>query len=161
MNNFKFSLLVVLLLFVFSSCSKDDDNKLYKTYTSEDLKLIHMDSSKIWKLEAYYNAYPDFLHSQNDCYIDETYIFKTDGIVEVIAGTENCYYGDSEISASEYTFYEERGSVYLSMVKRKVSGDMVSNLVFSLPLMELEADRMLFAAGEKGGYGRSLVFVSE
>lgn len=101
------------------------------------------------------------MHNDNDCFIDETYIFKPEGIVEVTAGMKNCFYGDSEIAASEYRLYEESGLVFIDMVRRKISGDVVSNMVFTLSLMGLDEDRMLFAAGEKGDYGRTLIFESE
>ncbi|WP_034920619.1 hypothetical protein [Gillisia sp. CAL575] len=101
------------------------------------------------------------MHNNNDCFIDETYIFKPEGIVEVTAGMKNCFYGDSEIAASEYRLYEESGLVFIDMVRRKISGDVVSNMVFTLSLMGLDEDRMLFAAGEKGDYGRTLIFESE
>ena len=162
MIKLKTPLLVVFLLSIILGCSKEDtDTTLNGIYKSEDLKLIHNDSAKTWNLVGYYSRHPNTMHEQNDCYVDETYIFKPEGIVEVVPGSENCYYGDSETSEAHYTFYDESGQMFLTMARKRVSGDMVSNMFFSLPLMELDENRMLFAAGEKGDYGRTLIFESE
>tara|TARA_R110002050_G_scaffold16719_1_gene50464 strand:+ start:116740 stop:117225 length:486 start_codon:yes stop_codon:yes gene_type:complete len=161
MNKLKLPLLVTFLLIVITACTKDDDDFLYETYTSEDLKLLHNNSSKTWKLEAHYVMYDNWVSEQNDCLVDDTYIFKIKNEVEVISGNENCYYGASEIAEAQYSFYEETGKFFLTMIRGEITEDLVKSTSFTLQLMELEENRMLFAAGEKGDYQKTLVFVRE
>ncbi|WP_179353791.1 hypothetical protein [Winogradskyella vidalii] len=159
MSKLKLPIILTFLLIVFTACSKDDDTS-NEIYTIEDLDLLHNNSSKIWELEAYYQNYNNWLSDQNDCLIDDIYIFKTDNEVEVISGNENCYYGDSEIAEASYTFYEEEGSVWLTMTRGEITDEIFSSTFFTLKLIELEEDRMVFSSGNKKDYKTALIFVS-
>jgi uncharacterized membrane protein len=159
-SNLKSSIILVILLFFITACNKDDDNS-YEIYTIEDLSLLHKNSSKTWKLIAYYENYNNWLSNENDCFIDDSYIFKTDNEVEVISGNENCYYGASEIAEAKYNFYEELGEVWLTMIRGKITDDIVISKSFSLKLIELKENRMVFSSGNKNDYDRALIFVKE
>jgi len=159
MSKLKLTITLTFLLIVFSACSKDDDTS-NEIYTNEDLKLLHNNASKTWKLEAYYENYDNWISDQNDCLIDDIYIFKTANEVEVISGNENCYYGDSEIAEASYTFYEKEGGVWLTMTRGKITDDVVRSTFFKLKLIELEEGRMVFSSGNKSDYKTALIFVS-
>ena len=45
------------------------------------------------------------------------------------------------------------------MIRGEITGDMVRSMSFSLKLIELKEDRMVFASGDKRDYDRSLIFV--
>ncbi|MCF4101874.1 hypothetical protein L1I30_09365 [Gillisia sp. M10.2A] len=159
----KLSLLFTFLLIIIVGCSKDDDSIFSNTYTSEDLLLIHGETSKTWKLEAFYENYNyEYLDENNDCFVDDQYIFNVDNeIVEVKVGDENCYYGESEIAEATYSFYEETGNVFFTMIRGEITEDLVVSRSFTLQLVELEKNRMLFASGEKGDYKKVLLFTAE
>lgn len=159
MNNLKLPILSLFLLIITTACTSDDDANL-EAYTIEDLSAIHNNSSKTWKLEAYYSDHKSEQKSkQNDCFIDDTYIFKPDGVVEVISGTENCYYDANELAEAEYRFYEEEGLLFLTMVRGEVTDDLVKSLSFSLQLIELTENRMVFSSGDKKNYKQALIFI--
>ncbi|XMO88125.1 hypothetical protein AAFN75_07480 [Algibacter sp. AS12] len=160
MNKLKLPIAFTFLLIIFTACSKDDADTSYEIYTIEDLKLLHNNSSKTWELEAYYQNYDNWISDKNDCLIDDIYIFKTDNEVEVISGNENCYYGDSEIAETSYTFYEEEGGVWLTMTRGEITDDIVSSTFFTLKLIELQEDRMVFSSGDKRDYKTALIFVT-
>jgi hypothetical protein len=148
MSKLKLPITLIFLLLIFTACNKDDDY-LYEIYTIEDLNLLHNNSSKKWKLETFYERYDNKISDQNDCFIDDNYIFKIDLEVEVISGNENCYYGNSEISEAKYTFYEEEGKVFLTMIRGKIIDNIVISKSFILELIELKEDRMVFPVETK------------
>lgn len=162
MYNSKSLIVLIFLTTFFTACNNDDnDDNSYEIYTKADLGLLHNDSAKTWKLEAYYQNYDNRLSEQNDCFIDDTYIFKTENeVIEVINGSENCYYGSDEIAEAKYTFYEETGFVFLTMIRGLVTSDLNKSKSFSLKLIELKDNRMVFASGDKGNYKIALIFVS-
>ncbi|MCG1036230.1 hypothetical protein [Polaribacter sargassicola] len=158
MNKLKLPLALIFLLLVFTGCSSDDDD-LSEIYSVDDLSLLHNGSFKEWQLEGYYVNYDNWISEQNDCLVDDSYIFKIDNEVEVISGGVNCYYGDSEIAEAKYTFYEEEGTIWLTMIRGEISDDIVSSTSFSLKLIELTEDRMVFSSGDKADYETALIFV--
>ena len=162
MSTLKLAIPLILLLIIFTGCNQnddEDDNRL-EIYTSNDLDLIHNNSSKTWKLEAFYDRHENNrISSLNDCFIDDTYIFKTDNEVEVISGGEGCYYGNSEITDGRYSFYAESGKVFFTMIRQKVTDNIVRSSSFTLELIVLKENRMVFASGDKSNYGRALIFV--
>jgi hypothetical protein len=159
MGTLKLAIPLIILCIVFTACSKNDDDNSYEIYTIEDLNLLHNNSSKTWKLGAYYERYDNRLSPLNDCFIDDSYIFKTDNEVEVISGSENCYFGNSEIAEAKYTFYTEEGMVFFTMIRGEITDDLVRSKSFSLQLIELKENRMVFASGDKRDYKRALIFV--
>jgi hypothetical protein len=159
MSTLKLAISLITLLIVFTGCNENDDDNPMETYTSEDLNLLHNNSSKTWKLEAYYERHDSQISSLNDCFIDDTYIFKTDNEVEVISGGESCHYGNSEIAEARYRFYAEEGMVFFTMIRGKITNNVVRSTFFSLKLIALEEDRMVFASGDKSNYERALIFV--
>ena len=159
MNKLKLPITFTFLLILLIACSKDDEDNSYEIYTIEDLNLLHNNSSKTWELEAYYQNYGNWISDQNDCLIDDSYIFQTDNEVEVISGNENCYYGNSEIAEASYAFYEEQGEIWLTMIRGKITDNIVSSTSFSLKLIELKEDRMVFSTGDKRNYKKALIFV--
>ncbi|SDI60605.1 hypothetical protein [Winogradskyella thalassocola] len=159
MNTLKLPITLTFLLILFVACSTDDEDNSREIYTTEDLNVLHNNSSKTWELEAYYQNYDNWISDQNECFVDDSYIFKTDNEVDVISGNENCYYGDSEIAEASYTFYEEQGEVWLTMIRGKITDNIVSSTSFSLKLIELQEDRMVFSSGHKGDYKMALIFV--
>ncbi|MDO6490180.1 MULTISPECIES: hypothetical protein [unclassified Cellulophaga] len=162
MNNSKLLLLSLFILITTASCSSDDDDASQELYTQEDLSIMHNNSSKTWQLEAYYSDYNYKQKSkQNDCLVDDIYTFKPDGIIEVVAGLENCYYGDNEIAEAEYRFYEDEGLLYITIIRGEVTEDLVKTTSFSLHLIELTENRMVFASGDKDNYKISLIFIAE
>ncbi|MCL5246643.1 lipocalin family protein [Cellulophaga sp. 20_2_10] len=161
MKNLKLPILLLFLLILTTACTSDDDAAM-ESYTIEDLSKMHNNSSKTWKLEAYYSDHNSKQKSkQNDCFIDDTYIFKPDGIVEIISGTENCYYGANELAEAEYTFYEDKGLLFLTIIRGEVTDDLVKTTSFSLQLLELTENRMVFSSGDKNNYKKSLIFITE
>ena len=158
MIKLKLQIALIFLLIIFTACSTDDDNS-HDIYTIEDLNLLHNNSSKTWELEAYYQNYDNWISDQNDCLIDDSYIFKVDNEVVVFAGNQNCYYGASEIAEANYTFYEEIGEVWLTMSRGEITENIFRSTSFSLKLIELKEDRMVFSSGDKGAYKRALIFV--
>ena len=159
MSKLKLPITLIFLLIIFTACNKDDDDISYEIYTIEDLNLLHNNSSKTWKLEAYYRSYDNTISDQNDCFIDDEYIFKTDNKVEVISGNENCFYGNSEIAEAKYSFYKEQGEVWLTMIRGEITNNIVRSMSFSLKLIELKEDRMVFSSGNKRDYDIALIFV--
>lgn len=160
MRKLKSPILLIFLLIFVTACHTDDDASP-ENYTLEDLGVLHNNSSKTWQLEAYYQNYDNQLSDQNDCLIDDSYIFKTDNAVEVISGNVNCYYGDSEIAEATYAFYQEQGEVWLTMIRGKITDNIVSSKSFSLKLIELKEDRMVFSSGDKQSYKTALIFVKK
>lgn len=162
MNKLKLPLVLIFLVSVFIGCnSEDDDEYSSEIYTIEDLSLLHNNSSKEWELEGYYVNYDNWISQQNDCLIDDRYIFKVESEVEVINGDVNCYYGDSEIAEAKYTFYEEEGTIRLTMIRGEISDDIIKSTFFTLKLIELTEDRMVFSSGNKGDYETALIFVKK
>lgn len=162
MNNFKLSILSLLILIITTSCSSDDDNASQELYSTEDLSIMHNNSSKTWKLEAYFIDYNSKQKSeQNDCLVDDIYTFKPNGIIEIVAGLENCYYGDNEIAEAEYRFYEDEGHLFATMIRGEITNNLVKSTSFSLQLIELTENRMVFASGDKDNYKKSLIFITE
>ena len=159
MNKLKLPITLTFLLILFIACSNDDEDNSYEIYTIEDLNLLHNNSSKTWELEAYYQNYDNWISDQNDCFIDDSYIFKTDNEVEVISGNENCYFGNSEIAEASYDFYEEQGEVWLTMIRGQITDNIVKSKSFSLKLIELKEDRMVFSTGDKRDYKKAIIFV--
>jgi hypothetical protein len=159
MIKLKLQIALIFLLIIFTACSADDDDNSYDIYTIEDLNLLHNNSSKTWELEAYYQNYDNRISDQNDCLVDDNYIFKVDTEVVVIPGNQNCYYGASEIAEANYTFYEEQGTVWLTMSQGEITENIFRSTSFSLKLIELTEDRMVFSSGDKGAYKRALIFV--
>ncbi|WP_077401576.1 hypothetical protein [Cellulophaga omnivescoria] len=162
MNNFKLSILSLLILIITTSCSSDDDNASQELYSTEDLSIMHNNSSKTWKLEAYFIDYNSKQKSeQNDCLVDDIYTFKPNGIIEIVAGLENCNYGDNEIAEAEYRFYEDEGHLFATMLRGEITNNLVKSTSFSLQLIELTENRMVFASGDKDNYKKSLIFITE
>lgn len=162
MNNFKLSILSLFILIITVSCSSDDDDASQELYSSEDLTILHNNSSKTWKLDAYYLDYNSKQKSeQNDCLVDDIYTFKPDGIIEVVAGLENCYYRDNEIAEAEYSFYEDEGRLYITIIRGEITNNLVKSTSFTLQLIELTENRMVFASGDKNNYKISLIFITE
>lgn len=163
MNNFKLSILSLFILIITVSCSSDDDDDAsQELYSSEDLTILHNNSSKTWKLDAYYLDYNSKQKSeQNDCLVDDIYTFKPDGIIEVVAGLENCYYRDNEIAEAEYSFYEDEGRLYITIIRGEITNNLVKSTSFTLQLIELTENRMVFASGDKNNYKISLIFITE
>ncbi|CDF79532.1 conserved hypothetical protein [Formosa agariphila KMM 3901] len=150
----------VFVSLIITACSTDDDTSL-QSYTLEDLEVMHNNSSKTWRLQAYYRNYDTNLSEQNDCLVDDIYTFKPAGEVDVISGTESCYYGGSEIAEAQYTFYEESGSVFFTMIRGKITEDITSSTSFSLKLTDLSANRMVFSASDSLDNASALVFVAD
>ncbi|WP_340154953.1 hypothetical protein [uncultured Winogradskyella sp.] len=159
MTKLKLPIALTFFLILFIACSNDDEDNSYEIYTIEDLNLLHNNSSKTWELEAYYQNYDNWISDQNDCFIDDSYIFQTDSAIEVISGNENCYYGTSEIAEASYAFYEEQGEVWLTMIRGEITDNTVSSTSFSLKLIELTEDKMVFSSGNKRNYKKALIFV--
>jgi len=159
----QFSLLYTLLLIVvFTACSTDDNNTNYKvSYTLQDLEVIHNGDSKSWNLEAHYNNYNSkSLNSDNACFIDEKYIFLEDGAVDVLSGDINCFADETQTENTivTYIFNEDNGSVYIRYAKNAELNEVTKSIFFSLQLVELEENLMIFAAGDRDNYGKALVF---
>ena len=152
--------MLLFLCLIFIECSKEDDFSI-DIYTVEDLNMLHNNNFKEWELEAYYIIHNNRLSEQNDCFIDDRYIFKKDSEIEVISGTESCYYGTDEIAEAKLTFYEEQGTIWFTMIRGKISNNVVSSTSFSLKLIELKPDRMVFASGDKRDYKTALIFVKK
>lgn len=159
MSTLKIAIPFIILLVVFTGCNQNDDDNPLEIYTSEDLNLLHNNGAKTWKLEAYYDRYDNQISTLNDCFIDDTYIFKTDNEVEVISGGESCHYGNSEIAEAKYRFYAEEGMVFFTMIRGKITDNTVRSTFFSLKLIALKENRMVFASGDKSNYERALIFV--
>jgi hypothetical protein len=161
MSTLKLAIPLILLLIIFTGCDlyEIEDNR-FDIITSKDLSLIHNNSSKTWKLEAYYDEHENnLLHSKNDCYTDDTYIFKTYNEVEVIRGGESCHDGNSEIAEGTYLFYAESGTFFFTMFRSRIINDTVRRTFMSLKLIELKENRMVFSTGNKNNYLRALIFV--
>jgi hypothetical protein len=160
MIKLKLQIVLIFLSIIFTACSADDDDNSYDIFTIEDLNLLHNNSSKTWELEAYYQNYDNWISDQNDCLVDDSYIFKVDTEVVVIPGNQNCYYGASEIAEANYIFYEEIGQIWLTMSRGEITENIFRSTSFSLKLIELTEDRMVFSSGEKGANKRrALIFV--
>lgn len=161
-NYYLFSTLLLIVL-SFTSCSNDDNTSNYRnSYTTADLQIIHNNDSKNWILEGYYDQYNSkTLNKDNACYTDEQFSFTAnDGQITVISGEENCFANASqtELTTASYTFYEENGSIFITISKNAELGEVTKSVFFSLQLVELEENLMIFASGEQNNYGKALVF---
>ncbi|MFB9053954.1 hypothetical protein ACFFVB_12780 [Formosa undariae] len=161
MSTLKTVIALIFLSIMATGCSTDDDSTTGSYYTLDDLEILHNNSSKTWRLEAYYRNYDTNLSEQNDCLVDDTYTFKTAGEIEVVSGTESCYYGGEEIAEAQYTFYEEEGSVYVTMIRGKITEDIASSTSFSLQLTDLRTNRMVFSVSNSIDNSKALVFVTD
>lgn len=159
-------LFALLFMFIFSSsCNTSDDGPLDIRYTIEDLEKIHGNASKTWKVENFYqNFETKELSEYNDCYKDDVFVFfKDNNDVEVQLGETRCVSNSAneEFATLTYNFYEIDGKFFLNVSRAEANGNDFRNRFFLLGLEELSENRMLFAAGERGSYGKTLIFISE
>ncbi|WP_196891240.1 hypothetical protein [Aureivirga marina] len=161
-------LLLLITAITLLSCSKDDDSTGFNTeiYTKEKLEILHGGSTKKWVLENYYSSYPN-ISKKEDCYVDDIYEFtniedeedENKFIVNVIAGDISCSpHFPTEVATASISLYEESGTVYLSTGRGYEKEDIVKVTFFSLPLVELTEDRIIFSSGENLNNEKVLIF---
>ncbi|WP_425636290.1 hypothetical protein ACPUEN_12715 [Algoriphagus yeomjeoni] len=152
---------IFLILF---ACSPDEEPLFQEKYTTEDLYKLHGTDLKDWRIEAFYDNYKQkVLSAKNACFIDDIFVFqKGTNEIQVVPGEISCSDVDpeDEITTASYEFYEQEGLIFISISKASVVNGVIKNNFFSLQLVELSNSKMIFASGEKGDYGMSLVFVS-
>jgi hypothetical protein len=158
------TLFVSVLLFIFFECNSDDESSFQTKYTAEDLAKMSGDNSKQWSIQAYYDHYNQkILNAKSACYTDDIFVFHK-GMNEILvtAREVTCYDGsaEDEITTASYEFYEEDGPVFISIGKAISLNGVTKNTFFSLQLVELSNDEMIFASGDKGNYQMAIVFVA-
>ncbi|WP_282073773.1 hypothetical protein [Polaribacter atrinae] len=162
MKNIYIPLLILSTLFLYN-CSKDDDG-INEKYTLDDLQKIHGNSSKTWKVEAFYKTYEnDLLSEFNDCYTDDAYTFFYDtNEAEVILGNASCYYDTptEQDGRLTYSFNESTGKIFINISKGESLDENFKNTLTILGLEKLSETRMLFTGGDYPYYGKSLVFTA-
>ena len=162
MKQFYISLLILSTLFLYN-CSKDDKGMNVR-YTINDLQKIHGNSSKLWKVEAFYKTYEnDLLSELNECYTDDTYTFFYDkNEAEVTLGNISCYYDNptEQDGRLTYSFYEDSGKIFINISKGESLNENFRTEFTILGLEELSETKMVFTAGEYPYYGKTLVFTS-
>lgn len=158
------TIFVSVLLVIFFACNSDDELSFQTKYTAEDLSKMSGDNSKKWGIQAYYDHYNQkVLHAKSGCYTDDTFVFQK-GSTEILVtpGEVACYDGsaEDEITTASYDFYEENGLVFISIGKAVLLNGITKNTFFSLQLVELSSDQMIFASGDIGNYQKAIVFVA-
>ncbi|SFZ91657.1 hypothetical protein SAMN05428642_102195 [Flaviramulus basaltis] len=165
MIKIKFLLLLTTILLIAISCSNSDDTVVEISYSAEDLQKMHSNSSKSWRIDNFYDDYEqNILSDFNDCYKDDTFnFFKDTNIIETQLGDMPCVsiIGNQEIATITYNFYENTGEVFINVTRSETNGTNFKTLFFLLELEELSDTKMVFSSGEKGNYGKTLVFVSK
>ncbi|AUC23073.1 MULTISPECIES: hypothetical protein [Polaribacter] len=155
-------LLIISSLFLYN-CSKDDKD-IDVRYTIDDLQKIHGNSSKTWKVEAFYKTYEnDVLSELNECYTDDEYTFFYDkNEAQVTLGNISCYYDNptEQEGRLTYSFYEDSGKIFINISKGESLNENFRTELTILGLEELSETRMVFTAGDYPYYGKALVFTS-
>lgn len=153
-----------VLLLSFFACISTDESSYQTIFTADDLIKMSGDTSKQWSIHAYYDHYNQkILNTKNACYTDDIFVFQNgNNEILVTPGEVTCYDGtvEDEITTASYNFYPENGLVFISIGKAIEKNGVTKNTIFSLQLVELSADQMIFASGEKGNYQKALVFVA-
>ena len=159
-----YALLLIFSTLFFYNCSKDDIFNEVK-YTADDLQKIHGNSSKTWKVEAFYQNYETGLLSEfNDCYIDDAYTFFYDkNEAQVTLGSTSCFYNNptEQGGSLTYSFYEDSGKIFINVSKGESLNENFRTELFILGLEELNETKMVFTAGESPYYGKTLIFTTE
>jgi hypothetical protein len=155
---------VSVFLVIFFACNSDDDFSFQSKYTAEDIDKMSGDNSKKWSIQAYYDHYNQkVLNAKSGCHTDDIFVFQKGSTeIQVTRGEVSCYEGsaEDEITTASYDFYEENGQIFISIGKAVSLNGVTKNTFFSLQLVELSNDHMIFASGEKGNYQVALVFVA-
>lgn len=164
MNILKSVFFVCFLLLSLFACSSDEEPLFKDKYTAEDLAKLDGGDFKQWELIAFYdNHNQKILSAKNACFIDDIFVFQK-GLneIQVIPGEVGCnnVNPEDETTTASYEFYEQEGIVFISISKASTVNGVIKNNFFSLQLVELSDNQMIFASGEKGNYGMALVFVT-
>ncbi|WP_158837744.1 hypothetical protein [Polaribacter sp. L3A8] len=153
--------LLIVTTLSLSNCSKED---IDARYTIDDLQKIHGNSSKKWKVEAFYKTYEnDVLSEFNECYTDDAYTFFYDtNEAQVTLGNISCYYDNptEQDGRLTYNFYEDTGKIFINISKGESLDENFRNMLTILSLEELSENRMVFTGGESPYYGKTLVFTA-
>ncbi|WP_339754130.1 hypothetical protein [Algoriphagus aquimarinus] len=164
MKTLKNVIVISALFFSFFSCNLEDESFFQVKYTIEDLVKIDAGDSKSWSIQGYYSNYNQgVMKEDSPCYVDDIFTFQKGSTeITVIPGEVSCYMGDSkeEITTASYEFYEEEGLVFLSISKAVQVNGVTKNTFFSLQLVELSNDHMIFSSGEKGNYEVAIVLIA-
>ncbi len=149
-----------LLLLVFS-CGTHDDEQPDLKFTPEELELIHGGSEKTWRVVQVFREYSrSRLDQMKDCIMDDTYTFSANSPeVQLNLGEVSCFFDEPEeqVDALQLSFWEEEGRLFLDHGRAESDGGSSSAIVYVLQLHELSADRMFFANGPVGNFGRALI----
>ncbi|MDY0780762.1 hypothetical protein [Tenacibaculum sp. IB213877] len=159
-------IILLLLSFVFLSCSKnDEDMESRGGITEETISYLHNNSSKKWKITHYYSNYEEQILDEalTNCMKDDVYIFYFDSNeCEVTFGDSSCYanYTDvvAETAAAEYNFYSSQKKLYLSF-GRGAYNDLNVQTSWSITTscLLLNPEKMIFTNG-KDNSGVGIVF---
>lgn len=164
MRTLPHTLFTSLLLVIFFACNSADESSFQTKYTAEDLIKMSGDNSKQWRIHAYYDHYNQkILNTKSPCYTDDDFVFqKGSNEILVNQGEVACYEVsvENELTTASYEFYEEDGLVFISIGKAIAINGVTKNTFFSLQLVELSTDEMIFASGERGNYQKAIVFVA-
>ncbi|WP_439487541.1 hypothetical protein [Algoriphagus sp.] len=156
-----FASFILLNLF---ACATDEEPLFQDKYTAEDLAKLHGGDFKQWELQAFYTNYNQKqLSEKNACFVDDFFVFQKDSNeINVTPGEVGCdnVAAEEEMTTASYEFYEEEGLVFISIAKASSVNGVIKNNFFSLQLVGLSTNQMIFASGEKGDYRIALVFVT-
>ena len=149
------------LLFLFFACSDNDDTEPEFSIGPEQLNMIHNGSQKTWRIAEIFREYSrSRLDDMKPCMVDDTYTFTANSsTVQMNMGDVSCFFEDPESQATElaFTYYPAEGTAYLDHGRFEAKDNTSSMVVYSLELREVSENRLLFANGNQGNWGRVLI----
>ena len=153
-------LLFAFALFIFS-CSNDNDEGPTLKITPEQIELLHNGSEKTWRVAQVYRDYNySRLDDMKPCIEDDTYTFFADSNeVRMNMGEKSCFYEDPDEQATTltFTYYPEEGQAYLDHGRAEAKDNTSSAILYILELEEISENRLFFANGKEGNWGRVLI----
>lgn len=155
------SLLFIGLTFTMFSCNSNKDDSPSLKFTTEQLNMLHGGTEKSWRIIGLYENYSaNSLSDFNECFRDDTYIFKSDtDQVEVALGSSYCYWSspDEAVANVEYSYDELEGRVFLNQHRGERFGDAFTSRFFFLELEEMTASRLVFSDKRDGKYLKTTI----